>query len=323
MTQPTPHWHRLALVATLTLVAAVLALLPWTTGSLLVELVGQPENTLYEVTADRSIVPVRPGRRPDAAVYASIVVAAVDEATRVATLRISGQRACTPTCPAEKLVFFSVQDDAAQRRALPASATLSVAQDVSLLNGSVQLPVRGRPTLYPFDTYQLWLAIVGSVTEPDGTERPVRPDDVDRNLQLTLQADLAHLNMAVPTWIDPARVQAEADPVDFLYVFGLTFQRPFYLKALAVLLVLLIAMSGCLAVFMRPVHDLFLGIGGVVLGVWGVRAVIVQGTLPYVTAVDLALSAVILLLLLGLAVRAALHFHRRSALHLPWTRRPR
>jgi hypothetical protein len=74
--------------------------------------------------------------------------------------------------------------------------------------------------------------------------------------------------------------------------------------------------------FMRPIHDLFLGIGGVILGVWGVRAVIVQTTLPYVTAVDLALSAVILFLLLALVVRASLHFHRQSELHLPWTRRP-
>jgi hypothetical protein len=283
---------------------------------------GQPENTLYEVTSDRVIIPVQSGRRPDAAVYASIVVAGIDEATRIASLRISGQRACTSTCPPERLMFFSVQDDAAQRRALPASATLNIAQDVRVFNGTLQLPVRGQPSLYPFDTYRLWLATGASVTDADGTEHMLGPGTVDRNLHVTLQSDLAHLNMGVPTWIDPARVQAAADPVDFLYIFGLTFERPFYLKALAVLLVLLIAMSGCLAVFMRPIHDLFLGIGGVILGVWGVRAVIVQGTLPYVTAVDLALSAVILLLLLGLAVRSALHFHRRSALQFPWTRRP-
>jgi hypothetical protein len=36
-----------------------------------------------------------------------------------------------------------------------------------------------------------------------------------------------------------------------------------------------------------------------------------------VTAVDLALSGVILLLLIGVAVRTALHLHRRAGLHLP------
>src|SRR5262249_49501169 len=157
---------------------------------------------------------------------------------------------------AAKLVFFSVQDDASQRRALPTSATFTAAPDTSVFSGSVQLPVRGRPSLYPFDTYQLWLATATYVTSPDGTERPVRRDEIQRTLHLTLQADLAHLNMDEPTWIDPARVQAAADPLDFLYVFGLTFERPFYLKALAVLLVLLITMSGIFAVCMRPVQDL-------------------------------------------------------------------
>ena len=37
-----------------------------------------------------------------------------------------------------------------------------------------------------------------------------------------------------------------------------------------------------------------------------------------ITAIDLALSTLILLILLGLAVRAALHFHGRS--ELPWSR---
>jgi hypothetical protein len=305
-----------ALVVTVVLVAAVLALLPRTLHSLVVELLGEPENTLYEVTRQRTIVAIQPHQRPDAALYASIVVANIDEAARIATLRISGQRACSPSCPAGKLVFFAVQDDAATRRALPSSATITLAQNTALISDTVRLPVRGQPSLYPFDTYQLWLGVVAYLDAPDGTERAVRPEEIDRNLQVTLQADLSRLNMAPPTWIPPDRVQADSDPLNFLYVFGMSFQRPEYLKALTILLVLLIAMSACFAVFLRPIHDLFLGIGGVVLGVWGVRGIIVQGSLPYVTAVDLALSGVIVALLLALAIRAVLHFHRLSEIRL-------
>ena len=209
-----------------------------------------------------------------------------------------------------------MQDDAAQRRALPSSATVTLAQDQALLNDTIHIPVRGQPSLYPFDTYQLWLAVTMYLDEPDGTKHLVRPEELDRNLQVTLQADLSRLNMAPPTWIPPDRVQADTDPLNFLYVFGLSFERPEYLKALTFLLVLLIAMSACFAVFLRPIHDLFLGIGGVVLGVWGVRGIIVQGSLPYVTAVDLALSGVIVALLLALAIRAVLHFHRLSEIRL-------
>ncbi len=319
-TPPPKHRHRLALVVTVALVAVVLALLPRTLHSLVVELLGEPDTTLYQITPEHTIVAVQPRERVDSALYANVVVADIDESTRVATLRVSGQRACTPTCPAGKVVFFSVQDDAAQRRALPSSATVPLAENASLISDTVHLPVRGQPSLYPFDTYRLWLGIVVLYDEPAG-ERPIRPDDLDRNLQVTLQSDLARLNMATPTWIDPARVHADTDPLSFLYVLGLTFERPEYLKALTVLLVLLIAMSACFAVFLRPIHDLFLGIGGVILGVWGVRGIIVQGTLAYVTAVDLALSGIIVGLLFTLAIRAARHFHRLSGLHLRPTRR--
>jgi hypothetical protein len=310
----------MALLVTVVLVATVLALLPRTLQSIMVELLGEPVRTLYEITPERTIVAVRPERRGDTAMYAATVVANIDEATRVATLRVSGHRACTPTCPGGKLVFFAVEDDAAQRRALPTSATLPLAQNEALLDGTVHLPVRGQPSRYPFDTYQLWLGVVVSFEE-DGGERFLRPEDVDRSLQATLQADLARLNMAAPVWIEPDRVHVGTDPLTFLYVIALTFERPEYLKALTVLLVLLIGMSACFAVFLRPIHDLFLGIGGVILGVWGVRGIIVQGTLPYVTAVDLALSGIIVGLLLALGVRAVGHFHRQSGLRLPRNRR--
>lgn len=318
---PPRHRHRLALLVTVVLVATVVALLPRTLHSLVAELLGEPEHTLYEVTPERTIVQVRPTRRQVSTLYATIVFAGIDESSRVATLRISGHRPCTPTCPAVKLVLFAVQDDAAQRRALPSSATITLAQNTALLSETVHLPVRGQPSLYPFDTYRLWLGVVVLYELPGGGEHALRSDEVDNNLQVTLEADLSRLSMDAPTWIDPDRVHADTDPLDFLYVFGLTFERPEYLKALTILLVILIAMSACFAVFLRPIHDLFLGIGGVILGVWGVRGIIVQGSLPYVTAVDLALSAVIVGLLLALAVRAVGHFHQLSGLHWPGRRR--
>jgi hypothetical protein len=191
------------------------------------------------------------------------------------------------------------------------------------MSGNMQLPTRGQPTLYPFDSYELWLAVAVSAQLHDGTELTVRPDQVASNLHITLQSDLGHLNMAPPTWIDPAQVQAAGDPLQFLYVFGLEFQRPYYLQGLAVLLVLLIGMSGSLAVFLRPINDLFLGVGGLILGVWGIRAIVIQSPMPSVTAMDLALSGIIVALLLGVAIRTALHFHRQAPLPLPRINRRR
>lgn len=313
---PPQHRHRVALIILTMLVIGVLAFVPRTLASLVTEVQSRPVHTLYEVTPERTVAAVRPEGRTPAAIYANIAVAGIDEAARMATLRVSGQRACAPSCPAIQLVFFALQDDASERLAMPSSATVTLAENTALLSDTVRLPVQGLPNLYPFDTYQLWLGIVAFVAEPGGTARPLRPEELDRNLRVTLQADLPRLEMAAPVWIDPDRVHAATDPVNFLYVFGLSFERVEYLKALTVLLVLLIAMAGCLAVWLRPVHDLFFGIGGVILGVWGIRNILVQGALPYVTAIDVALSCVILTLLLTVAIRAVLHFYRLSGLRL-------
>jgi hypothetical protein len=86
-------------------------------------------------------------------------------------------------------------------------------------------------------------------------------------------------------------------------------------------LVLLIAISASLALFTRGIDELALGFGGIILGVWGVRSVLMPQSVGTVTAIDLALSWLILLLLLGLAVRAMVHFHRHSELPTPRLKR--
>src|SRR5205823_2249996 len=120
---------------------------------------------------------------------------------------------------------------------------------------------------------------------------------------LSLQSQLQRLNMSPPLVIDPRTVSADTDPEAFLYVRALKFWRPPYLPVLAVLLVLLIAGAAAFSVRTQPVNQLLLGVGSLVLGVWGIRAILVPGGPPYVTAVDLALSLVILLLLGGIIVR--------------------
>ena len=129
--------------------------------------------------------------------------------------------------------------------------------------------------------------------------------------------------MVPPVPDGPRDAQAQTAPFTFLTVQSLTFGRPAYLEVLAIVLVLLIAISAALALFTRSVNELALGVGGLILGVWGIRSVLLPTSISTVTAIDLALSWVILLLLLGFAVRAALHFQRHSDLPLPRPRRNR
>ena len=68
------------------------------------------------------------------------------------------------------LTFASLDDDADQRRGLPPSATLTLAPTDRVFSQSVLLPVRGQPSLYPFDSYNLWLGVAGVSTTPGGQQ---------------------------------------------------------------------------------------------------------------------------------------------------------
>src|SRR5207253_10609574 len=92
----------------------------------------------------------------------------------------------------------------------------------------------------------------------------------------------------------------------------MAFSRPLYLQALAVLLVLLVTAAAAYAVFLRPLDEIVINSGALVLGVWGIRAILLGTNVPGFTAVDLALSVVILFLLVAITVRALLYLWGRG-----------
>ena len=314
---PHRHWFRLALVATIVLVLVVLGFLPLAVRSMQ-EVLGRGSDPLYDLLSGDVVKPAMAAAAEVDATYVNLGLVDLDEATGQITLAISGNRNCATTCPSLALTFASLDEDADQRRGLPPSATLTLAPTDRVFSQSVQLPVRGQPSLYPFDEYQLWLGVGGLARMPDGTNVQISPRLVtERRAVVTLQNRVPDMIMSSPGTIAAETVRTTTDPFAFLGVQALTFDRPAYLKVLAVALVLLTGISAALALFTRGLNELALGFGGIILGMWGVRSVLMPQSIGTVTAIDLALSWLILLLLLGLALRAALHFHRHSDLPLP------
>jgi hypothetical protein len=316
---PTPHrhWYRLALIATILLVLVVVGLLPVAVRSMQ-EVLGRGADPLYDLVTGQVVDTAAEASAEADATYLNLGIVDLDETTGQVTLAVSGNRSCASNCAALALTFAALDNDADQRRGLPPSATLTVTPTDRVFSHTVQLPVRGQPSLYPFDTYQLWLGVGGEATLPDGSVVPITPQLLtQRRADVTLQNRVPDMIMAVPVTIDPRTVETATDPFPFLAVQALTFDRPAYLKVLAVVLVLLIAVSATLALFTRALDELALGFGGIILGVWGIRSILMPQSIGTVTAIDLALSWLILLLLLGLALRAALHFHRHSDLPMP------
>jgi hypothetical protein len=295
------------------LVLAVLVALPIAFGSMEVQLTDRQERTLYQFPNAQPTTSGGAEAAKGAESFFNVAAVDIDEAEGNITLALSGHRLCEPDCPKIDFTLFSLDDNADVRRALPPSASFTLEPTDQIFSTTIQLPIRGQPSQYPFDDYFLWLGLTATM-EQRGKMVPMTTEQFRSRAVITTQNQLRDLTMAPPLPIDPTRVKAVTDPYDFLGVQELHFSRPVHLEILTTLLIILISVSAIMAVAVRDMSDLIIGIGSLILGIWGVRSVLVPTPLPVVTSVDLALSVIILFVLLGLLVRAARHLHQQSEL---------
>jgi hypothetical protein len=310
--------YRLALVLVATLLLFIAAMLPFTVASLVDDVLGPPSGRIYPLSTPPESVD-----RSHAHLH--VTVAQIDESQLLATLRVSGHHICPTACDwSDQVLLFSIHDDEPATEGLPPSVTVTLPSTDVAVTQSLQLPIRGQPIHFPFDRYELWLGVVLQWAYPDGTIQPLPPAEAAQRLSLTLQERLPLQTMAPPIPVDPGTVRAENDPYQYTLVVALGFARPSWVQILSVLLVLLAAGAAAFAVFMRPLADLVVNSGALVLGVWGIRSIFVPGGVNYFTAMDLSLSVIILFLLGAIAVRVLQFVYDRSELGLrPLGGRPR
>jgi uncharacterized membrane protein YhaH (DUF805 family) len=193
---------------------------------------------------------------------------------------------------------------------------VTLSQSNAEVSELIQLPVRGHPIHYPFDSYRLIVGVVLQRLRGEAPPQTLSAAEARGHLFLSVQELLPRQAMSGPFLIDRASIRAADDPFDYVEAFELKFARPAYLRVLAVMLVLLIASAAAYSVFLRPLHDLVLNSGALVLGVWGIRSILTPANLFYMTAVDLALSIVIIFTLGAITVRALIYAHDEAGIGL-------
>jgi hypothetical protein len=316
-----PHrrFYRLAVVITLWLVVIAVVTLPVTVRSAQ-DMLGRAPDPVYDLLTGRQITGADAAAAENA-IYVNLGLIALNEGSGLVTIAVSGNRNCAGACPTLTLTLSALDAAVEQRRGLPPSVILTLTPADRVFSQSAQLPVRGQPSLYPFDDYELWLGVAGVATTADGVTQTLDTATVAAAGAVTVQNRIADLVMPPPAPIDPSALPSATAPVALLAMQSVRLERPAYIQRMSVTLIVLIAISSALAVFTRGFNELVLGIGGLILGVWGVRSVLMPQPVPAVTAVDLALSWVIFLLLFGLGLRALLYFYRQSGWPPPpWVR---
>ena len=240
----------------------------------------------------------------------------------MATLRVSGHHHCPDCAWSHRVVFVAIAADSDEAAGLPPSKSITLPpDDVDVSPTMLQLPVRGYPIHYPFDQYRMVIGVVLQRVFPDGAVETRTPEQATGHFFLTIQELLPRQMMLGPTMLDPKSVRAADDPFAYVDAFQVLFERPRYLRVLAVMLVLLVASAAAYSVFLRPLNDLVMNSGALVLGVWGIRAILTPSNIYYITAIDLALSVVIIFLLGAITVRALLFVHDEAELGLFHRRR--
>jgi hypothetical protein len=317
--QPHIHHHRKAhrfgLVLTVVLIAMTVLTLPLVFHSIETELFSRQDTVLYNGLTGVELPQTPPQVTAKSDTFVTVGVLDVDQVNSMVTLAVSGNRFCqTRACSTLDLHFYALDNNVTQRRGVPPVQTLTLKPEDVMFSQSLTLPIRGTPNMYPFDTYQLWLGVSGTVTEQGQPPREMNLEGFQAGVEVALQNLDNTLIMAQPVPIPADSVHSPTDPYNFLAVQSLSFREPTYLVVLAVMLVLMISVSSGIAMTTKNYQDLVLGVGGIVLSVWGVRSILAVSSARGVTLLDLSLSVVILLLLLTFVVRSALFFHQHSDL---------
>ena len=306
--------YRLGFAVIAMLLLAIAATLPFSLAGIVDDVLGRATGKVFPLMKQprTSMAPTHSRLH--------LAVTAIDETHLSATLRVSGHHTCTDCAWTARVLFVSLASDDGDAEGLPPSTTVTLPASTEGMSKLIELPLRGFPIRYPFDRYDLILAIALQRLYPDGRVETLSPEQTPRHLSLSLQELLPSLLMSAPEPVDAAALRSPEDPVQYAAAYHLSFERPRYLRILAVLLVLLIASAAAYSVFLRPLADLIVNSGAVVLGIWGVRTILTPGNLYYLTAVDLSLSMIILFLLGGLTVKALMHAHDKGELRI--LRRP-
>jgi hypothetical protein len=287
-------------------VLCILALMPFALTS-----------AMADITEQSAPVYVLNTSAPDQEVSANahLQVITLNEWESTVSIRVAAHQSCDRECPwGDRYLFTSVYGDThGEEDDRPATDVVTLAATARDVTQVIKLPIYGDPIRYPFDSYELAIGVVVDREFSDGTTRTLTEAEARQYLGISLQGRIPRATMSRPEAVDPATLTHPGNEEPYMVIYLVTFGRPLYLKVLTVLLVLLVSAAAAYAVFLRPLNELIIGSGALVLGVWGVRAVLLGGSLPGITAVDLALIVVMLFLLATITVRTAWLLEERSA----------
>lgn len=279
------------------IVLTIIVLLPFTLKDVLADILEQTNPVFYISDPSMSI--------PEQHTKLNLDIVSVNEWEGTIKINASAYDSCTKNCDWQnKILLVSVVENHNDPGIVSPSKAITFSSSERDVSQVIELPIFGDPIRYPFDEYRIRLGIILERVYLDGKVVRFEPEEAQKQFLVTAQSRIPRLVMEKPVIIEGLTSHIYGDLFEkYQYTASLNFSRPVYMKILTVLLVVLITAASAYAVFMGPLSDLLINSGALVLGVWGIRAILLGSEQPGITAADLVLSLIVLFLLVAIAVR--------------------
>lgn len=228
----------------------------------------------------------------------------IDEWKGIAKIRVTAYDYCISPCDwTDEITIVSFLDQL-DREVLAPAETMQFSSNHWSYTKVIELPVFGDPIRFPFDDYDMKLGILFYRLYKDGRIETVTPEMAKDQLSVTIQSRVPQFVMLEPTILENFEIPIYHDyPQRYDYATDLVFIRHSYLKILTVFLIILIAAVTIYAVFLCDTKSVILSAGGLILGVWGIKAILLSESNLGITATDVILAILVLVLLLAILIR--------------------
>jgi hypothetical protein len=162
---------RIAFFLTSLVALSVVVTLPFSVKSVVDDILGPVTGRVVKITRDRP----DGSHRNHTKLHMAFV--AIDETQLLASIRVSGHHVCVACDWSDRVLFVSVTQDDLDADGMPPSVSVTLPQSNSEISELIQLPVRGHPIHYPFDSYRLVVGVVLQRLRPNSLPETLSPAD--------------------------------------------------------------------------------------------------------------------------------------------------
>lgn len=232
----------------------------------------------------------------------------INEWDGTAKIRMTAYDYCINPCTwTDEITLVSIQNQVTGASLAPAE-TIQFSSNHWSYTKVIDLPIYGDPIRFPFDDYDMRLGILYHRLYPGGYVEEITPEMAKTQLSVSLQSRIPKFFMLTPQNLSNPTAVLYGDHIQrYDYATDLTFARHSYLKILTVFLILLIAAVTAYAVFFCDFRSVILSAGGLILGIWGIKAILLSDAQAGITISDVFLAVIVLFLLIAVIIRAAYH----------------